>query len=323
MTATANFGVVFDIDGVLSKIGCALPGAKDALTLLKANHVPHMFATNFGGTAETVKAEKMSEQLDVCINPDQLLLSHSPMRQLLPLYQNKLVLVVGRSKALTDVIMQSYGFEKWVWFEDFIATHPAILPMWEKRNLDVLYPYEGQPVAAVFYMHEPERGMDAVQLICDMLLSDGVVSNLGYTRAPEQVVEIYFANPDLTYSAQFNQPRLTVGSFAQCIATFYKQYCNRELRYTLFGKPNKAYFEAAEAKLREQAPNIKTLYMIGDNATSDIRGANGAGEHWHSVLVRTGVFRGGANDETDPAKYVAANVWEAVQYVLAREGVVK
>ena len=57
--------------------------------------------------------------------------------------------------------------------------------------------------------------------------------------------------------------------------------------------------------------------MVGDNPRSDIRGANAAGAPWHSVLVRTGVFRGGENDADDPAKTVVAGVKEAIDMVLA------
>jgi ribonucleotide monophosphatase NagD (HAD superfamily) len=43
------------------------------------------------------------------------------------------------------------------------------------------------------------------------------------------------------------------------------------------------------------------------------------GDKWFSVLVRTGVFRGGDNDEENPAKHVAANVLEAIKFIFARE----
>jgi len=34
--------------------------------------------------------------------------------------------------------------------------------------------------------------------------------------------------------------------------------------------------------------------MIGDNPKSDIRGSNKAG--WESILVKTGIFKNGQND---------------------------
>jgi HAD superfamily hydrolase (TIGR01456 family) len=321
-----NFGIVFDIDGVLSKFKHVLPGAKEALKLVQDSNIPHVFATNFGGTVEAVKAESMTQQLGVTISPEQLLLSHNHIRQLLPLYQDKLVLVVGRSKELTDAVMQSYSYTKWVWFEDFIATHPALNPMWDtyKSKKVEPYKYEGESFAAVFYLHEPEHGTHAEQLLCDVLLSNGLVTNDGYELVDEQVVEIYFANTDLFYSSTFKHPRMTVGSFALKLAFCYKSYCGRDLRYTLLGKPNVSYFEAAKDLLlcrQKSLKNLKTIYMIGDNPASDIRGANQAGEAWFSVLVKTGVFKGETNDETWPAKHVADNVLDAVQFILKREGV--
>ena len=84
--------------------------------------------------------------------------------------------------------------------------------------------------------------------------------------------------------------------------------------------------------------------MIGDNPETDIRGANDAGDHWTSVLVRTGVFQvrangddskkhslymlhklwpsqGGDNSLTHPARSVQSDVGSAVEWILAREGI--
>ncbi len=60
------------------------------------------------------------------------------------------------------------------------------------------------------------------------------------------------------------------------------------------------------------------IYGIGDNPASDIRGANRAGHPWVSTLVRTGVFRGGANSTSDPAQIVVEDVEAAVDAGLHR-----
>ena len=57
--------------------------------------------------------------------------------------------------------------------------------------------------------------------------------------------------------------------------------------------------------------------MVGDNPQTDIAGANGAGERWSSVLVRTGVFGANArtpptNDPHHPADLVVGDVLDAV-----------
>jgi len=171
--------------------------------------------------------------------------------------------------------------------------------------------------------------MEGLQLLCDVLLSDGMVTNAGYTRAPEQMVDLFIANGDFSYSAAFTQPRLTSGAFTICLASLYKQYSGRELKRTVYGKPGLEYHQYAETMLRDISAShsdsttpehIKTVYMIGDNPKSDIQGANAAGEHWYSILVRTGLFKG-ENDDTHPAKHVSDNVYDAIAFILKREGI--
>ena len=60
--------------------------------------------------------------------------------------------------------------------------------------------------------------------------------------------------------------------------------------------------------------------MIGDNPDSDIDGANRRGDSWVSILVRTGVFQGGANSDKHPAKYVVQDLEEAIQLIFRLEG---
>jgi len=59
------------------------------------------------------------------------------------------------------------------------------------------------------------------------------------------------------------------------------------------------------------------VYAVGDNPKSDVRGANSAGNIWRSILVCTGVYKGGvnSNDKEDPAHYVVEGVGEAVDKV--------
>ena len=59
-----------------------------------------------------------------------------------------------------------------------------------------------------------------------------------------------------------------------------------------------------------------TLYMVGDNPLTDIKGANAAG--WVSVLVRTGMYQDG-DDHT--ADVVVDTVTEAVDWILEQEGI--
>lgn len=80
----------------------------DVLDLLSSFKLPFVFATNHGGTPESKKAATLSEQFNLNIHVDQMLLSHTPMKGLLPRYQNKLIMVIGQTKELTDAIMIAY-----------------------------------------------------------------------------------------------------------------------------------------------------------------------------------------------------------------------
>lgn len=200
-----------------------------------------------------------------------------------------------------------------------------MVPLVDKSKPGIEKKFEHEKFAAVFVMHEPHNWMDGLQVISDVLLSDGLVTESGYTRASEQVVKLFVANPDFSYSAAFNQPRMTAGAFISCLATIYKQYCGRDLQSTVYGKPGIEYFAYAETILRQAAAKaggdskLSTIYMIGDNPKSDIQGANNAGDQWYSILVRTGLFKG-ENDASFPAKHVADTVYDAIQFILQREG---
>lgn len=101
------------------------------------------------------------------------------------------------------------------------------------------------------------------------------------------------------------------------------------------GKPNKPAYEIAAKKLQaqldalaEKVPGgekkqhqLQHVYAVGDNPKSDVRGANSAGNIWRSILVCTGVYKGGvdSNDKEDPAHYVVEGVGEAVDKVFAIE----
>jgi ribonucleotide monophosphatase NagD (HAD superfamily) len=62
--------------------------------------------------------------------------------------------------------------------------------------------------------------------------------------------------------------------------------------------------------------------MVGDNPESDIRGANsyrsGNGSNWHSILVRTGVYRGGEPAWTP--KVIVDDVQKAVEWGIKSSG---
>ena len=52
---------------------------------------------------------------------------------------------------------------------------------------------------------------------------------------------------------------------------------------------------------------------IGDNPEADIKGANLAGQHWRSVLVKTGIHESNENDRDNPADLFCNDAEEAMQ----------
>ena len=69
------------------------------------------------------------------------------------------------------------------------------------------------------------------------------------------------------------------------------------------------------------APALKAIYGVGDNPLTDIAGANAAGGHWKSALVRTGMFQGKGNDAAHPAHIVEDDVLAVVKRVLTEHGI--
>jgi HAD superfamily hydrolase (TIGR01458 family) len=84
---------------------------------------------------------------------------------------------------------------------------------------------------------------------------------------------------------------------------------------TLFGKPSRAFFEAALESLGCAA---HAAVMVGDDVESDVAGAQAAG--LLGLLVKTGKYRPG--DETrvaPPPDAVVVDLSEAVDWILARQ----
>ena len=67
---------------------------------------------------------------------------------------------------------------------------------------------------------------------------------------------------------------------------------------------NPAWPSTEPSDLKPCQKELTTIYGVGDNPLTDIRGANNAGKPWQSVLTRTGIFHGGLNDLKDPAHMV-------------------
>jgi len=61
-----------------------------------------------------------------------------------------------------------------------------------------------------------------------------------FTR--EQVVPIYFTNPDIVFAHKFPWPRLAQASFRIALEGIYKTITGNDLKYQEMGKPTKTTF---------------------------------------------------------------------------------
>ena len=180
---------------------------------------------------------------------------------------------------------------------------------------DLVIGEETEKVSAVVCIENSTDWHQDLQVVIDVLVSDGRVG----TESPEQVVDVYCCNHDFVFATNFKLPRLGPGAFMQCLEMLYKQTTGRDLRVKRFGKPFPAAYTTTERRLAAQTASgsvPETIYVVGDNPRSDIRGANLAGERYVSILVRTGVFHtDDENDREDPADYVVKDVAEAMDLI--------
>jgi len=311
---------VLDMDGVLWKdYNTIIPGADEALRLLHQNNIPILFITNGGGTPITQKAEKLADTLKVSVDPQTVVCSHSPMKPLADRYREKRVLLIGLTEQLSTAVAHELGLKNFITIEEYSRNRPFLVPQ-AHLPPELMSVDSEEPIAAIIMLHVPKDWGVALQICCDLLQSDGVINSTGFKIQNEQIVDFYSANPDFSYPSQFPVPRFTSGAFMVCLKNLYEKITERKLRYTLYGKPRKNTYEYAENLFRTKYKELPhKIYAVGDNPYSDIRGANEAGERWHSILVKTGNFQGETNHPVYPAKTVCYDVLEATKWIINNE----
>ncbi|KAF5834329.1 HAD-like domain-containing protein [Dunaliella salina] len=346
-------GFVFDIDGVLTRGRSVLEPAKKAfekLTTAQGWKYPVCFLTNGGGVTEAQKAAELSDWLNVPASEDQVILSHTPMRSLVPALQNQPVLICGRGSVLD--VAKYYGFKRCMTVEQLAHAMPNAVPFAqlpgsaEMRNKDgpaQELPTEENPIKAVLVLTDPRNWYVDLQIILDVLMSGGVP-----TRSPTESgsvtspVDLYFSNPDLLWANDFPRNRLGQGAFAHVLLSMYNELAEGrkpDFLVKWFGKPNPEPYLLAGKSLLNQAAQMggvipsnsnwtsgshthdlaavfSGIYCVGDNPCADIRGANRAGPPFTSVLVKTGVFKGPGNCPRDPAMICVQDVLGAVEAAL-------
>ncbi|KAK7988673.1 hypothetical protein PG989_008988 [Apiospora arundinis] len=356
-TQKSTIAFAFDIDGVLIKGKEPLPGASETLRELQKLNIPYIFLTNGGGLTEKDHAAKVSSRLGVDIDPDQFVQSHSPYHDLVPLYRNRRILVIGGTGNQIRDVAEAYGFNNVITASDLFVETESIHPFPEmttehhsvhgRRTPDL----RTREIAAILVWSSPRDWCMDLQVTHDLLLSSGgmvdkisvmagdvTLPNNGYFQ--DNQPKLYFCNPDFEWATQHPKPRFAQGAFRESLKGIwcYSTKGKAELEYTSIGKPTETTFVYGEKMLKryheklcqaqkeegsEGATAIRAVYMIGDNPESDIVGANSyksrMGADWKSILVETGVYKAGTEPSHKPT-YHAKNVAEAVRLALDEEG---
>ncbi|XP_049639612.1 haloacid dehalogenase-like hydrolase domain-containing 5 [Suncus etruscus] len=315
-----TFGFLFDIDGVLVRGHQVIPAAQEAFRRLVNSQgqlqVPVVFVTNAGNILQDSKAQELSTLLGFKVEPDQVILSHSPLK-LFSQYHGKRMMVSGQGPLVENARL--LGFENVVTIDELRTTFPVLdMVDLERRPKSTPLPRTDFPVIeGVLLLGEPVRWETNLQLIMDVLLSNGNPGT-GLATAPYPHLPVLASNMDLLWMAEAKMPRFGHGTFLLCLETIYKKVTGKELKYeALMGKPSILTYQYAENMIGQQAERrgwtapIQKLYAIGDNPMSDVYGANLFNQHlqvakhegseklrqrWQatqsctSILVCTGVY---------------------------------
>ncbi|XP_045164751.1 haloacid dehalogenase-like hydrolase domain-containing 5 [Mercenaria mercenaria] len=284
----ADFGVLFDVDGVLARGSTPLSAAQQAIRLLEDDEgrlkVPVAFVTNACNRSND-KATQIQKWLNIQVTPDQVIHAPTPAR-LLTDFHDKHVLVVGQEYRVD--IAKDLGFTNVCTIEDVQRAYPLLdMVDHEHRNVvatgshpdDPTFP----PVEAVLLIGEPTHWESHLQLLVDLLLTEGVPNS---SHAPKSVANVkqlpvIACNMDLVFMHQACMPRFGHGAFLVCLEALYKKITGRDLEYrALIGKPCEITYRYAEHVIGDVARRlgitrpIRKLYFVGDNPNVDIVGAN-------------------------------------------------
>ncbi|MPC24908.1 haloacid dehalogenase-like hydrolase domain-containing 5 [Portunus trituberculatus] len=278
-----DFGLLFDIDGVIIRGQRILPSAPEAFTLLVDDdgrfRVPTVFVTNAGNALRSQKAEQLSKWLGLQVHEDQVVMAHSPLK-MFDQYFNKEVLISGQGP--TTEIAHNLGFLNTTTVDDLCLAFP-LLDCVDHKKRSAKPPATPAPkipkIDAVMLFGEPVRWETSLQLLLDVLMTDGDL--MGAPTAPYPHLPILACNMDLQWMAEAHMPRFGHGAFLLCLEALYKKVTGKDLIYTaLVGKPSEITYYHAETMVQHHARSIgithpiTKLYAIGDNVHTDIFGMN-------------------------------------------------
>ncbi|TKA26028.1 hypothetical protein B0A50_05540 [Salinomyces thailandicus] len=283
-TTIPDYAFAFDIDGVLLHSSTPVPGASETLHDLRAARIPFILLTNGGGTSETARVADLSAKLNLDLDLDQFIQSHTPFADIHE-YHEKTVLVIGGDyDNCARVAREDYGFQNVVTPADLITAYPDIWPF--AKVFKDYYAQFARPlpphlttqkslnpndhplthnlkIDAIFVYNDPRDWALDLTLTIDLLLSHaghlGTLSplnnnsnlpNNGYQQDSQP--PLLLSNPDLWWSSSYHLPRLGQGGFHAALRGLWSTITNNtaDLQTRTFGKPMQGTYEFAERRLR-------------------------------------------------------------------------
>ena len=291
-----SFGICFDCDGVLARGTLPINAAKKAFKKLVDDNgkflVPVNFVTN-SLNKNSDKAKVISEWFGVEVSPDQMVQAQGPL-EMFTEYHNKHCLIIGQGKVIE--IAKELGFKKTCTIDDVAAAYP-LLDMVDHGNRkkvaeEAIIEKSLAPVEAVILLGEPNKWESSLQLIIDLLRTDGKPDHMPKSL-PEKHLPVIACNMDLEFMHRACIPRYGHGAYLVCLEALYKKVTGKDLIYTaLVGKPSEITYRYAEHLLTKHANKLgfdaplKHMYLIGDCLDSDIVGCNLYQQYINRLLKR-------------------------------------
>ncbi|XP_013415667.1 haloacid dehalogenase-like hydrolase domain-containing 5 [Lingula anatina] len=279
-----DFGLMFDVDGVIARGSAILEAAKKMMKLLyDANGhmiVPTTFVTN-SCSPRADKAKSLSEGLGVKVVPEQIINAQAPL-SMFKEWHDKHILFLGQGPLREQA--KELGFTNVCTMDDVCEAYPLLdVVNHENRKRIAREHPSGKTfprVEAMVIIGEPDRWDCHLQLLIDLLITDGMPTQPP-KAFPEHNLPILACNMDLVFMAEACMPRYGNGAFLICLEALYKKITGSELEYTaLIGKPSEITYRHAEHVLATLAKGLgikkplRKLYMFGDNPEVDIVGAS-------------------------------------------------
>lgn len=280
-----RFGICFDVDGVLARGTIGIPAAPRAIRKLvdERNHfrIPVAFVTN-SLNRNADRAEQLSGILGVRVDPRMMIQAPGPLEIFDELHP-KFCLLVGQGK-LRDIATTDLGFKNICTIEDVADAYPLLdMVDHDNRRRVAVHGYVEKDfprIEVIVLLGEPKRWESSLQLLVDILTSDGK-PNDPPDIISEKHIPIIACNMDLLFQERAAIPRYGHGAFLVCLEALYRKVSGYDLQYTaLVGKPSEITYRFAEHVLTRESRNLgyteplKTMYLVGDAPGVDIVGCN-------------------------------------------------